>query len=108
MTVEIVGQADRAVERDPSSGAAIAAIGAIEWKPAAFTDDQLRRMQAALRSVPPALERMDLAMERLMFEDAVQRFYSDDGNGDGWFVPSWGQLDMMQRVSGVSPGSTTM
>jgi hypothetical protein len=86
--------------------AAVAAvIGALEWKPAAFTDDQLRRMQTALRSVPAALERLDLSTERLMFEDAVQRFFSDDGNGDGWFVPSAGQIGLLEGVGNVSPDS---
>jgi hypothetical protein len=62
-------------------------------------------MQSALRSVPAPLERLDLATERLMFEDAVQRFYSDDGNGDGWFVPSRGQIDVLERIGSVSAGS---
>jgi hypothetical protein len=95
---DLVGMALRRV-------AAAAVIGALEWKPAVFTDDQLRRMQSALRSVPAPLERLDLATERLMFEDAVQRFYSDDGNGDGWFVPSRGQIDVLERIGSVSAGS---
>jgi hypothetical protein len=86
--------------------AAAAVIGALEWKPAAFTDDQLRRMQAALRSVPPALERLDLSAERLMFEDAVQRFFSDDGRGDGWFVPTWAQMCIVNVVEGASANSS--
>jgi hypothetical protein len=85
--------------------AAAAVIGALEWKPQAFTDDQLRRMQSAMRSVPPVLERLDLSVERLMFEDAVQRFFSDDGNGDGWFVPSAGQIRVLEDIGSVSAGS---
>jgi hypothetical protein len=80
-------------------------IGALEWKPQVFSDDQLRRMQRALRSVPASLERLDLSAERLMFEDAVQRFYSDDGNGDGWFVPGRGQIGVMESIRSVSAGS---
>ena len=75
---------------------------AMEWKPQAFTDEQLRRMQVSLRSVPAALECIDLTTERLMFEDAVQRFYSDNGQGDGWFVPTWQQMGIIQSVAGVS------
>ena len=82
-----------------------AVIGTLEWKPEIFTDDQLRRMQVALRSMPTSLERMDLSMERLMFEDAVQRFFSDDGHGDGWFVPTWRQMGIVQGIGGVSAGS---
>jgi hypothetical protein len=85
--------------------AAAAVIGALEWKPAAFTDDQLRRMQAALRSVPPALERLDLSAERLMFEDAVQRLYSDDGSGDGWFVPDARQFKFLEAITSISAGT---
>ena len=82
-------------------------VAILEWKPAVFTDDQLRRMQTSLRSVPASLERLDLAMERLMFEDAVQRFFSDDGRGDGWFVPSWAQMRIVSVVEGTSanPGN---
>jgi len=38
-----------------------AATAAVEWKPQIFTEVQLKRMQAALRSVPPELERIELA-----------------------------------------------
>lgn len=95
---DLVGMALRRV-------AVTTVIGALEWKPEVFSDDQLRRMQLALRSVPASLERLDLATERLMYEDAVQRFYSDDGNGDGWFVPSPGQISVMESISNVSAGS---
>jgi hypothetical protein len=95
---DLVGMALRRV-------AVTTVIGALEWKPEVFSDDQLRRMQLALRSIPASLERLDLATERLMYEDAVQRFYSDDGNGDGWFVPSPGQISVMESISNVSAGS---
>lgn len=86
---------------------AVTAVTAVlEWKPGVFTDVQLARMQAAMRSVPSALERIDLAAERLMFEDVVQRMYSDDGRGDGWFVPNLAQLrGFLGLVEGSSAGS---
>ncbi len=75
---------------------------ALEWKPNIFTDTQLNRLQAALRSVPPALERIDLTSERLMFEDVVQRLYTDDGHGDGRFAPQWKQLHLFNSLSDFS------
>ncbi len=80
------------------------ATAALEWRPQVFTDDQLRRLQAAFRSVPAALERIDLSAESLAFEDVVQRMYSDDGNGDGWFVPTTQQFGLVQVVEGSSAG----
>ena len=96
---DLVGMALRRV-------AVTTVIGALEWKPEVFSDDQLRRMQLALRSIPASLQRLDLATERLMYEDAVQRFFSDDGNGDGWFVPSRGQIGVIGSIREVSSGST--
>ena len=83
---------------------------ALEWKPNTFTDSQLKRLQNALRSVPRALERPDFTLERLMFEDIVQRLYTDDGHGDGRFAPQWKQLRMISALEGVSadkPRATT-
>ena len=80
-------------------------LAMLEWKPEVFTDAQLARLQTALRSVPAALERIEVSSERLLFEDAVQRFFSDDGSGDGWFVPTWRQLKFLQEISTVSAGS---
>ena len=81
-----------------------AATASVEWKPQIFTEAQLKRMQAALRSVPPELERIELAAEQLLFEDAVQRLYSDDGQGDGWFVPTGAQLQLFEMARSASGG----
>ena len=78
---------------------------ALEWKPNTFTDSQLKRLQNALRSVPPALERPDFTYERLMFEDIVQRLYTDDGHGDGRFAPQWKQLRLISALESVSAGN---
>ena len=78
---------------------------ALEWKPNTFTDSQLKRLQNALRSVPPALERPDFTSERLMFEDIVQRVYTDDGHGDGRFAPQWKQLRLISVLESVSAGN---
>ena len=78
---------------------------ALEWKPNTFTDSQLKRLQNALRSVPPALERPDFTYERLMFEDIVQRLYTDDGHGDGRFAPQWKQLRLISALESMSAGN---
>ena len=78
---------------------------ALEWKPNTFTDSQLKRLQNALRSVPPALERPDFTSERLMFEDIVQRVYTDDGHGDGRFAPQWKQLRLISALESFSAGN---
>ncbi|MBL8889167.1 MAG: hypothetical protein JNL67_04265 [Planctomycetaceae bacterium] len=47
-----------------------------------FSDSQLRRIEAAI--VKADLEKMvDIASERAMFMDIVQKSYTDDGQGDG-------------------------
>ena len=78
---------------------------ALEWKPNTFTDSQLKRLQNALRSVPRALERPDFTYERLMFEDIVQRLYTDDGHGDGRFAPQWKQLRLISALESASAGN---
>ena len=70
-------------------------IALLEWKPELFTDSQLARMQAAATSVPAQLQRLNLDSERLGFNDVVQRMYTDNGNGDGWFRPSLAQMEAL-------------
>jgi hypothetical protein len=82
-------------------------VSVLEWKPEVFSDDQLKRIQAALLSVPPELEWFDLTVERMLFEDTVQRTYSDDGNGDGWFVPTRRQLSTLESLLGISGGGNS-
>ncbi len=67
----------------------------LEWKPELFTDSQLARMQAAAMSVPAQLQHLNLDSERLGFNDVVQRMYTDNGNGDGWFRPSLAQMEAL-------------
>ena len=96
LIADLVGLAIRHV-------ATMSTTAVLEWKGGIFTDDQLRRLQAALRSVPAALDRLDLSAERLAFQDVVQRTFSDDGQGDGWFVPTSGQLRMGRWIEQTSP-----
>ena len=67
----------------------------LEWKPELFTDSQLARMQAAAMSVPAQFQHLNLDSERLGFNDVVQRMYTDNGNGDGWFRPSLAQMEAL-------------
>jgi hypothetical protein len=56
--------------------------------PAVFTDDQLTKLVhriAAFRDRAPAV---DFSGERMMFDDILQRAYTDDGNGDGRITPA--------------------
>lgn len=56
--------------------------------PALFTDEQLQRLAHRVSAFSPVPEgsaawRPNLTLERLAFEDVLQRFFTDDGNGDG-------------------------
>lgn len=82
-------------------------VSVMEWRPEVFSDGQLKRMQAALLAVPARLEWFDFTVERMLFEDMVQRTYSDDGNGDGWFVPTVRQLSALEALVGMSAGGTS-
>lgn len=72
--------------------AALNALRLIDAYPGAFSADELARIQQAFmtmgRDGMPDQGRMapitlDITLERAMFEDIVQRTYSDDGHGDG-------------------------
>lgn len=43
----------------------------------------LTRLAEAIRAVDPAALRFEFEGERLVFEDSLQRFFTDDGAGDG-------------------------
>jgi hypothetical protein len=79
----------------------------LEWKPELFTDSQLARMQAAAMSVPAQLQRLNLDSERLGFNDVVQRMYTDNGNGDGWFRPSLAQMEALGVTNPDASGEMT-
>lgn len=63
------------------------AIELLERHAAAFTDVDLVRLDAKLAAIPDSTWRPDFAAERVLFEDALQRAYSDDGEGDGVLLP---------------------
>ena len=85
--------------------AAQRAVMLLEAMPSAFTDADLARLQAVMRSVPRELAMLDLWGERIGFEDAVQWLYSDDGDGDGFFNPTTANVKVLSSLDAGSLGS---
>lgn len=75
---DLVGVAIRMMARQQ-------ALEILERRPELLDGAQLERMQRAVTSVPPPLQRLDLGTERLLWADVLQRFYTDGGDGNGWF-----------------------
>ncbi len=65
-------------------------VMALEWMPERFSDADLAHLTASLRSIPPAAYECDLSTESLCLLDLLQRTYTDDGDGDGYFNGSVG------------------
>ena len=65
-------------------------IMAIEWRPEALSDADLDALARSLESIPATAFEADLSTEALALRDFVQRTYSDDGEGDGYFNASHG------------------
>ncbi len=63
---------------------------ALEWRPSALTSDQLAQLALLLRAIPASAYAVDLDAELIGLKDCIQRLYSDDGHGDGWFNPVYG------------------
>ena len=104
MIGDLVGMAIRSL----ATGRAMAAL---EWKPDLLDGAQLARLQRAFESVPPALRRLDLGAERLMWLDVEQRFFTDDGRGNGWFrldrkalLPFVGTMESSSLTNGGALG----
>jgi len=104
MIGDLVGMAIRSL----ATGRAMAAL---EWKPDLLDGAQLARLQRAFESVPPALRRLDLGAERLMWLDVEQRFFTDDGRGNGWFrldrkalLPFVGTMESSSLANGGALG----
>lgn len=81
-------------------------VMALEWHPDALTDGQLAQLAQMLRDVPPSAYEIDLDSEFLGIRDLVQRTYSDDGKGDGWFNPTHGMRLIEQLTPLTQPGVT--
>lgn len=59
------------------------AIGLIEHAGERFSNEALARLASAIASIPPNAFVIDLSVERLFFDDVIQRVYTDDGEGGG-------------------------
>lgn len=55
-------------------------------QPSFLTPGQLRNLAHAVAGFAGGYLRMDLAGERIMVEDMLQRAYSDDGHGNGYYL----------------------
>jgi hypothetical protein len=67
--------------------------------PEFLTDDQLKRLQATVSNFP-IRESVKFDGERAMFEDTLQRIYTDNGNGDGRMT--WQGLQAMKTLRGLT------
>lgn len=73
--------------------------------PAALSDQDLVRLSHRLIAFREGEIRPNLAVERVFFNDIVQRFYTDDGNGDGRVVGNLRTLTMtLQTLQFQSAG----
>ncbi len=70
----------------------------LEWRPSVLTDAQLLALQREIEAIPPDRQRMDTRAELVCADDLLQRLYTDDGNGDGWFRPTWSQLNGFESM----------
>lgn len=77
---------EQLVAADITRKALEAAGTVLRREPAVLTDEHLQRLAHRLvaQDVAPI---MSLALERLGFQDILQRLYTDDGQGDGHITP---------------------
>lgn len=96
----LIGQLVAAAIRTQASRAIVAMLEAGGER---FDLDALAELAHAVDSVPASSLRLDMAGEQLMFEDVLQRMYSDNGAGDGVFIP-WAFAEFSSLVDGSSRG----
>lgn len=70
-------------------------------RPNLLSDEELQQLAHTLAAFADGRIRIDARSERNMIDDVLQRFYSDDGNGDGRLVRS-DQTEQMYRDFGVA------
>ena len=86
------------------------AVGLLERSGERMPSDSLRQLADAIAAVPPSAFRADLAVERMLFEDLIQRSFSDDGNGDGTLLyqAKWELGPLMSAVEPTSAESALL
>jgi hypothetical protein len=72
--------------------------------PQLLRDQDLQRLAHGLASVHSAAELIQMDHERMLFQDLVQRMYTDDGDGDGRLTPTG--IKLLRDVTSSSPKST--
>lgn len=92
----LVGQLVAAAIRTQACRAIVAML---EGRGDRFDAETLAELARVVASVPASSLRLDMASDRLMFEDCVQRMYSDDGAGDGTFIP-WAFAEFDALIEG--------
>lgn len=97
----LVGQLVAAAIRTQASRAIVSMLEAGGER---FDLDALAELAHAVDSVEVSSLRLDMAVERLMFEDVLQRMYSDDGTGDGVFIP-WAFAEFAPLIDGLDRGT---
>ncbi len=72
----------------------------MEQSPGALVDADLARLSHALATMPMGEPlRAALAGEQAMFDDVLQRFFTDDGRGNGRLTPGATQLMQMLQMN---------
>lgn len=71
-------------------------------KPDLLTADDLRDLAHRFAAIGGGRVSIDTSMEIVFVEDVLQRFYSDDGHGDGYFVGGGGEFDRIARDFGIA------
>jgi len=77
-------------------------VGLLTNHASAFTDADLETLERSFASDRPGRYAIDMTGERLLFEDLLQRVYSDDGSGDGVF-----RLEHAAALGGGPPVPTS-
>lgn len=78
---------------------------ALVERPEDLGDEALRQLAEGLAAIPESAWELDLEGERIGFEDAVQRLFSNDGSGDGVLLPhAMDELQSLVQFAGEQPG----
>ena len=70
-------------------------------KPACLTEEQLRTLAHRIAAYRDGEITMDFTAERALFDDILQRAYTDDGHGDGHLTAAG--LNLMNNIAGKKP-----
>lgn len=95
---DLVGMAVRAM-------ACKYALTLLEWKPELLNAQQLAAVQQAFESVPQQMRQFDRGAEQLLWEEFAQNFFTDSGDGNGWFRMGPNTLRLFAQVESISGGS---